>query len=240
MNLSPDAMVHAAAARLGVQLNDSAVAEVLTPTTSEATAAYLALVESHYAGPRGSRRIPRRDPAVKALEAAVAGLDRGHLPAQASMAARWCAATMPSDPPVLPDEIIGRTMDFLALLAHVSVTGQFPRPRRFADLGAIEMGGVLNPVSPAGRELHENSDEVLVAAYQALVQAVVVDGWLRTQPSPVKHAVQQRLATLGVRPDAARGLVNREVHELVKAEEPPRWCTEIFIAKVIVLMDEPQ
>ncbi|WP_238220244.1 hypothetical protein [Tsukamurella pulmonis] len=161
---------------------------------------------------------------MKVLEESVKGLGRGHLTEQASRVARWCAATVPSAPLVLPDEIIAATMEFLALLAHVAATGQFPRTRRDADLGAIELGIVLNPVSPAGRELHENSDELLVAAYQALVQAVVVDGWLRTQPSPVKHGVQQRLVRLGLRADAARGLVNREVHELVKAEEPPRWA----------------
>lgn len=236
--LTPEAMVHVAAARLGVQLDDAAVAEALSPTTSGATAAYLALVEAHHAAPKGSRRIPRRDPAVKALEAAVKGLRRGHHTEQASMLARWCAATVPSEPLVLPEEIITATMEFLALLAYVAATGQFPRPHRAADIGAIELGLVLNPVSPSGRGLHQNSDELLVEAHAALVQAVVVDGWLRSQPSPVKTAVQQRLARLGLRPDTARSLVKREVYELTKAEDPPRWCTETFIAKAVVLLDE--
>ncbi|KXO88058.1 hypothetical protein AXK56_11780 [Tsukamurella pulmonis] len=237
-----EAQVLKAADRLSLSpsVSSGAIQRVLDADPSDAVAAYLALAEVHV-GRVGSTRNAHEDPEALALHEAVTKMGLFST-AQANVLPRWCAATIPARLPVellMPEDIITTTCEFIALLAYLVETGMFPRPRRDADLGAIQMGAVLGPISPAARELYfDGPDPRLIKAHKELVEAVAADPKLLYQRRnhPVKDRMLLRLREVGFGFDTARKILVCEQVDLEQGKGGQR-PTERFVAELVLLLD---
>ncbi|MBS4102788.1 hypothetical protein [Tsukamurella paurometabola] len=238
-----EAQVLEAANRLNLALDPSSgsIRRVLDADPGDAVAAYLALAEDRV-GRVGSTRDVTKQPEVLALYSAL-DQQMGLSTDLASALVRWCAATMPTRLPdadvLMPGDIIDLTCEFLALLAYVQETGKFPRPRRDTDLGAMQLGAVLNPISPAARDLYFNGPHPrFVKAHNELVEAVAADRRLlyRRRNHPVTDRMLLRIMDLGFGIDRARMILTCEQVDLDQGKGG--GCpTERFVAELVLLLD---
>lgn len=115
----------------------------------------------------------------------------------------------------------------------------FPRPRRDADLGAMQLGAVLNPVSPNARDLCDDGpDPRLISAHEELVKAVTAHPKLLYQHRnhPIKDRMLLRIMDLGSEIDRAGMILTCEQVDLDQGKGGGR-PTEGFIAELVLLLD---